>query len=153
MRKCLLFAALLAGCSKGEAPADTTAMRPSAPAPAALTAAMMTDSWSGVSMPEGQDSVVGRWTAVSTSDSTGRLEMQGSKNPIPFRKSFAGDSMVVVSEPYVSPANPKGPPVAFRSVARLNEDTLAGTISVHVASKPDSVVSRLRWTATRAPRS
>ena len=39
---------------------------------------------------------------------------------------------------------------AFRAVARLTgENTMAGVTSIMLSTKPDSVVARSRWTATR----
>ncbi|MEQ1692768.1 MAG: hypothetical protein ABMA00_15870 [Gemmatimonas sp.] len=154
MRKLLILAAALVACSKAETPAtDTTAMAPAmAPAPAALTAADVAGTWNGMNMGETSDSVTARWTAVNVDDNSGTLTIEGSKEAIPFTRVFDADSMVATSTAaYANPADAKGPKMMFRSVGRLKDGKLVGTSANMLASKPDSVVLRGRWEATRAP--
>jgi len=62
------------------------------------------------------------------------------------------DSMIATSVPYTDPTLPKGSPkVMFKAVGRLRDGKLAGTSTLMVAAKPDSVLGRATWEATRAP--
>jgi len=92
-----------------------------------------------------------RWTSVHVTDSTGKLVLQGAKDSIPYKATYDADSMIAVSSPYTNPASPKGPKVTFRSVGRLKDGKLSGTVVTMLAAKPDSVVSRAKWEATKAP--
>lgn len=153
MRKLLVLAVALAACSKAETPAaDTTAMAPAMAAPAALTAADVTGSWNVVGMGETGDSITGRWTTVNVDDTSGVLTPEGSTEKIPFKRMFDADSMIVMSTAaYSNPADAKGPKLMFRSIGRLKDGKLMGTSATMLADKPDSVVQRGRWEATRAP--
>lgn len=126
-----------------------TAVMPPAPAP--LTAADVVGSWNGVTMGETSDSVTNRWTTTSGEGATGSLTVEGQKEGIAFTRVFDADSMIVTSAPYANPADPKGPKLMFRSIARLKDGKLTGTSTTMLADKPDSVVSRGRYTATKAP--
>jgi hypothetical protein len=152
MRNVMFLAAVLVACSKAETPAaDTGVAAAASVAPTPLTAADIAGNWSGTSMTEGSDSVVNRWTAVRVSDSTGKLAMQGAKDSIPYTVTYAADSMVATSAAHADPAAPRGPKVVFRSVGRLRDGRLVGTSTTTLAAKPDSVVGRTRWEATKAP--
>ena len=152
MRKLLVLIVALAACSRAETPAtDTTAMAP-AMAPAALTAADVNGSWNVTGMGETSDSVTGRWTTTNVDDTTGTLTPEGSTEKIPFKRVLDADSMIVTSTAaYANPADAKGPKLMFRSVGRLKDGKLVGTSATMLATKPDSVVQRGRWEATRAP--
>jgi hypothetical protein len=153
MRKLLMVAVLLTACSKAETPAvDTTATTPPPPAaPANLTAAAVAGTWHGESKADGKDSVVAKWTSVPTSDSTGKFVYEGSKDSITFSTKFDADSMISTSAAYASPRMPKGPKVMFRSVGWLKDGKLSGKSATLLASKPDSVLMRNTWEATKAP--
>ena len=154
MRKVLLIAVAVVACSKAETPAaDTTATATPAPppAPAALTAADVSGTWNGTSKREGSDSTV-NFTLVSTSDSTGKFAFANSKDTTATKMKFDADSMIVTSAPYKDPLAPKNAPrVMFRSVGRMKDGKLVGTATVSPAAKPDSVVTRVNWEATKAP--
>ena len=158
MRKLLLVTVFLTACSKAEAPkADTTmamstgAAAPApAPAPVNLTAADLAGTWNGESKPEGKDSVVSTWSVVSVTDSTGTLTYAGSKTKIPYSITCDGDSMISTSQPYVEP-NTKGPKQVFRAIGWLKDGKLSGHSTATLASKPDSVLGRVTWTASKAP--
>jgi hypothetical protein len=157
MRKLLLVTAVLAACSKAEAPkADTTTAMAAAaapappPAPAKLTAADLAGTWNGETKLEGKDSVVSRWTVVNVTDSTGTLTYAGSKTKVPYSITFDGDSMSSTSQPYVEP-NTKGPKQVFHAIGWLKDGKLSGHSTATLASKPDSVLARATWTASKAP--
>jgi hypothetical protein len=149
----VLAVVALVACSKADTPAvDSTAMTAAMPpAPAPLTAADVDGSWSGVNMGETSDSITNRWTTKSIDGTTGSLTLEGQKDGITFTRAFDADSMIVTSAPYANPADPKGPKLMFRSIARLKDGKLVGTSATMLADKPDSVVSRGRYTATKAP--
>ena len=152
MRKSfLLVAFVVAACSREEAPAVDSAATAAPPAPATLTAADVAGSWAGTIKDVGTDSVT-NFTTVRTSDSTGVFVAAGSPDSIPYMVRLDADSMIVTSVAYADPSAPKGSPeVMFRSIGRLKDGKLVGTGAVVVASKPDSVVSRSTWEATRVP--
>jgi hypothetical protein len=153
MRKLLLAAVILTACSKAEKPADTTAATtpPPPPAPVALTAAAVAGTWHGESKADGKDSVVAKWTLVRSTDSTGKLVYDGSKDSVAFSTKFDADSTIATSVAYTSPRMPKGPKVMFRSTGWLKDGKLSGTSVTLLASKPDSVLMRSTWEATKAP--
>ena len=149
----ILTVVALVACSKGDTPAvDSTAMTSTmAAAPAPLTAADVDGSWNGVSMGETSDSVTLRWTTKNIDGTTGTLMIEGQKDAITFTRTFDADSMIASSTPYANPADAKGPKLLFRSVGRLKDGKLVGTSVNMLADKPDSVVSRGRFVATKAP--
>lgn len=151
MRKAFFLALAVAACSKSEPPADTTTVPPPPPAPAPLTASAVTGVWNGVSKREGTDSTV-TFTIVSTGDSTGKVVIAGVKDSVSTLTKFDADSMIVTSSAYKDPTAPKNaPPVTFKSIGRLRDGKLVGTASIMPAAKPDTVVARLTWEATKAP--
>lgn len=154
MRKLLLAAVLITACSKAETPAaDTTAATTPPPpaAPAKLTAAEVAGTWNGVSKAEGKDSVTSKWTTVRTTDTTGKLVFAGSKDSVAFTTKFDADSMIATSAAYTSPRTPKAPKVVFVSIGWLKDGKLSGKSITHLAAKPDSVVARGTWEATKVP--
>jgi len=151
MRKAFFLALAVVGCSKAETPADTTAtVPPPPPAPAALTPAQVAGTWTGTSKREGTDSTVA-FSVISTSDSTGKVVIAGVKDTVTTTTRFDADSMIVTSVAYKEPNVKGNPMVTFRSVGRLTGGKLVGTAAVMPASKPDSVIARFRWEATKAP--
>ena len=154
MRKVFLLAALVVACAKKEAPpADTAtpAPPPPPPPPAALTPADVKGTWKATSKLEG-DTTTTAFTFTSVTDSTGRLTFTKTKETVAFSVKYDADSTIATSKPYNDPAMPKGAPkVTFRSVGRLRDGKLVGTAALMLASKPDSVVGRSTWEATKAP--
>jgi hypothetical protein len=148
----LILASLsLAACAKSEtASTDSAAMAPGGPA--ALTAADLDGTWSGVSMAETSDSVTSRWTAMrGATEHEVKLVLEGSKDTVVFTRTLDADSTVATSAPYKPTTPPNSPMVVTRSVGRLSGGKLVGTSVTMLASKPDSVLSRGRWEATRVP--
>ncbi len=150
MRSLLLVPALLlaAACGEKDAPEE---MPPEVTAPAALSAANISGSWSGMTMASGTDSVVSSWTSTATTDSTGVLVFEGATDSIPYSTMFDADSAVFTSNPYIDPAREDGMMVMWRSVGRLQADgQLRGTVQTMVVGTTD-VVDTGDWHATRAP--
>jgi hypothetical protein len=149
MRKDLLLLPLVLACAKSEtAQTDSAALTP-APA-ATLTAEALAGTWHGVSMPEGSDSVLQRWTVIGPGAGEAKFVNEGSTDTVTFTSTVDGDSLVATSLPHDNPQFP-GAKVMFRSVGRLQGDKLVGTSTLVLADKPDSVVNRGRWEATKAP--
>ena len=153
MRKLFILAVAVAACSKQEAPpADTTpAAPPPPPPPAALKPADIAGTWNGTGKREGSDST-DTFTVTSTSDSTGKITFARNKESTTFTTKFDADSAISMSAAYKDPAMPKNAPkVMFRSVAHLKDGKMVGTASIVLASKPDSVLARSNWEATKVP--
>ena len=153
MRKVFLLAVLVAACAKKEPAPDTTtpAPPPPPPPPPALTAADVKGTWNGTSKREGDTTAVA-WTVTTVTDSTSKLTFAKTKQTVDFSVKFDADSMTSASKPYNDPGLPKGAPkVMFRSVARLKDGKLVGNSTIVLASKPDSVVAKGNFEATKAP--
>jgi hypothetical protein len=153
MRKLLLAAVLLTACSKAKTPAvDTTAKTAPPPpaAPAKLTAADIAGTWHGETKVDGKDSVVAKWTSIRVTDTTGKFVYDGSKDTVKFTTTYEADSMIATSAAYTNPRTPKVK-VMFRSIGWLKGGKLTGKSATLLASKPDSVLGRGTWEATKAP--
>src|SRR5688572_12081150 len=152
MRKVFFLAVALVACSKAETPPDTAAsVPPPPPPPTPLTAADVQGTWNGVSKREGTDSTA-TFVVISTGDSTGKVVLAGVKDTIKTVTKFDADSMIVTSSAYNDPAAPRNAPkVTFRSIGRLKDGKLVGTPAIMPAAKPDTVVARVTWEATKAP--
>ena len=150
MRKVLLIAVAVVACSKAETPAADTAAPAPPPAPAALSAADVSGTWKGTSKREGTDSTL-TFTLLN-SDSTGKLVFPNMKDTVTTLMRFDGDSVIVTSSAYREPGSPKNAPqVTFRSVGRIKDGKLVGSAAISPAAKPDTVVARVTWEATKAP--
>ncbi len=148
----LVLAGLTACGSSEKAPAaDTSKMAAAPAAPAALTAEMVSGTWAGTNMLADKDSVTGHFTAMGDG-AAGKLIAEGSKDTVKYTVALSGDSMIVTSEAYNDVQLPKGAPkVTFVSVGRMSGGKLVGTSTIHLASKPDSILGKGRWEATKAP--
>jgi hypothetical protein len=148
MKKAMLLAAFVVACGKSETPkADSPAV---AAGPAPLTAADVAGTWTGTTMAEASDSVLTRWT-VTGDGMNGKWVREGSKDTVATMATYDADSSIITSAPYTDLNIPGKPTVTFRSVGRLTGGKLVGTAAIMLASKPDSVLSRVRWEATKAP--
>ena len=154
MRKALLLAVVVVACSKAETPATDTAAAttpPPPPPPAALTAADVRGTWNGTSKREGSDSARA-FVVVSNSDSTGKIIYAGTKDSVRTSTTFSGDSMIVTSASHKDPTLPKAVGnVVFKAIGRMKDGKLVGTAAIMSAAKPDSVIGRATWEATKAP--
>jgi len=154
MRKVFLLAVLVAACAKKEPAPDTTtpAPPPPPPPPPALTAADITGTWNGTSKREGGDTTTTAFTVKSTSDSTATLTFPKSKVTVAVKTKLDADSLISTSGAYNDPSLPKGTPkVTLRAVGRMKDGKLVGTTNIMLASKPDSVIGKSTWEATKAP--
>ena len=157
MRKTLLLigVASFVGCAKKEAGvADSSAAVAAAPAaPAGLTAADLVGTFNGQSMGQTSDSVLARWTCVqpATGNESKCVDAAAPKDTTVYTYTISGDSVMFTSAPYTPPMPPKSPKVIDHVVGRKTGDKWVGTAVTTLASKPDSVVMRTRWEATKSP--
>jgi hypothetical protein len=161
MRRILLAvgAASLVACAKKDAgvadsSAAAAAATPAAPAaPAALTEADLVGTFTGQSMPQSSDSVLARWTCVQppTGNQSKCVDAAAPKDTNVYTYTLSGDSVMFTSAAYTPPAPPKSPKVIDHVVGRKSGDKWVGTAVTVLASKPDSIVMRTRWEATKAP--
>ena len=147
MRRLLLVVPFLFACAKGEdAPADSAAM---AAAPAALTDADVSGTWTGTAMGEAPDTSTVQFTINC---GTGACKLTTSAAPndtIHFTYVLQADSSVGTSTPYADPQSKAM--VVDHYVARVSAGTVSGNGWVTLADKPDSVVARYRYSGTKAP--
>lgn len=148
MKKVMLFAAFLVACGPSEkAATDTPAMA----GPAPMTAADITGTWTGTIMPEGSDSVT-RFTVVNATGYDAKFIAEGAPDSVALSHTFDADSFMATSAAYTDPTLPGKPQVTTRAVGRLvMPGKLTGTGTITLASKPDSVLLRTRWEATKSP--
>lgn len=150
MRIAILLSLVLVACAANDEPQEDTAAAITDDS-ARLTAADVSGTWSGTSTALDSDSVTSRWTIHTANDSMAHLVIEGTTDTIPYRTTYDADSVIAVSEAYTAPDMP-GTPVTFRSVGRMQPDgKFAGTVTIRLASNPDSVVARERWVSTRTP--
>ena len=153
----LLSAASLVACAKneaGEADSATAAAPAAAPAaPASLTEADLVGTWNGQSMAQGSDSVLARWTCVqpATGNESKCVDAAAPKDTTVYTYTLSGDSVMFTSAAYTPPMPPKSPQVIDHVVGRKAGDKWTGTAVTVLVSKPDSVVMRTRWEATKSP--
>ena len=147
----LCCAAVVAGCSKPDAPPaqDTTAV--AAPAPAPINLAEIAGKWTVRTMAENSDSVLVTSEMTVTADTSGWMTMIPGRPAMATRViEVAGDSIVTEFGPFESVLRP-GVQVTTRNIMRLRDGRLVGTlIARYPTAGADSVV-RLRLEATRAP--
>jgi hypothetical protein len=142
----------LAACAKKEqAPVDTTAAM-ATPAPATAPTVTLADfagRWNMVTRPEsGTDTAVTRVVLVATADTSGWTMELPSKVKVAHHVTFAGDSVVVKSEPYSS-LRRKGKQVWTEGVYRLQEGKLVGTTVAHYMKAGADSVLRLTSEGTK----
>lgn len=142
-----LSAAVLAGCSKPDAPPA----EPPAPPPApTLNLADLAGTWNMRTMPEGSDSTLVSYTMTLTGTTDGWTINFPGRDPMPMTATVSGDSVITTVAPYESMLR-KGVQVSTSSVVRLVGGRLVGTgIARYSTTGADSVV-RLRMEGTRAP--
>jgi len=142
-----LSAAVLAGCSKPEAPPA----EPPAPPPApTLNLADLAGTWNMRTMPEASDSTLVTYTMTLTGTTEGWTLNIPGRDPLPMTATVSGDSVITTVAPYESMLR-KGVQVSTTSVVRLVGGRLVGTtIARYSTTGADSVV-RLRMEGTKAP--
>jgi hypothetical protein len=154
MRSVLFIAVAIAAvsaCAKKDTGASDSSAA-AAMAPAGLTAAQLAGTWNGMSIPEGSDTATIRWTSIASETSSDiKVITQGQPDTVIYTRTIDADSLMVTSAPFTPPQPPGSAQVINRASGRLVDGKLAGTYVTVLASKPDSVIQRGRWEATRVP--
>ena len=159
MRRFAFFccAAVLAGCTKSEdraaeeGIAGDTAAAPATPsASTTISLADVAGKWKVRSTDEAGGNVV-EVELVATADTSGWTITSPGRKPIPVRvTAVAGDSIVTESGPFESFIR-KGVQVRTRTVNRLQDGKLVGTIEARYATKSGDSVAHRPSEGTRAP--
>lgn len=138
----LCVAAIAVGCAPAEEQPDQEE-----PGPAAtVSLADLAGTWTVTAMAESSDSVLMTYELNATATSDGWTSTHPGGDPVPVRVvSVDGDSVVAEAGPFESALRP-GVMVTTRTVARLQGDTLTGTIVARYdTDDADSVLTaRLR---------
>jgi len=142
-----LSAAVLAGCSKPEAPPA----EPPAPPPApTLNLADLAGTWNMRTMPEGSDSTLVTYTMTLTGTTEGWTLNIPGRDPLPMTATVSGDSVITTVGPYESMLR-KGVQVSTTSVVRLVGGRLVGTTMARYSTTGADSVVRLRMEGTKNP--
>lgn len=153
----LSCAAVLAGCTKAEDRAvgdastrDTVAAAAEAPASAAISLNDVAGKWKIHSTDEAGGTPVDV-EMLATADTSGWTLTGPKGKPIPVRVVVvAGDSIVTEAGPYESFVR-KGVQVRTRTVNRLQNGRLVGTIEAHYARGGRDSVAQRTSEGTRVP--
>lgn len=136
----MAIALLTAACVR----ASAARTAPSAPL---LTEAAMAGTWAGALHDATSDAVLGTIVDICAAGVCKGI-MNGSADTVFIAYRLAGDSSVGVSRPFDARSKP-GLRLQDRWVARVRGDTLFGVGATHLADRPDSIVMRFRFAATR----
>ena len=147
MRRLLLVVPFMIACAKAETPSADSAA--AAAAPAALTDADVTGTWTGTAMMEGTDSVFAHWTQVCGSG-TCRGTSQESPDTVISTYVITADSSMGTSQPYAEKSM-GGVKLIDNWVVHISGNQVTGTGMMKLAEKPDSVVMRYRFVGSKAP--
>jgi hypothetical protein len=151
MRPYLLVVPFVLACAKGEkAPADSPAAASATPAaPAALTDAGISGTWTGLSKIEGTDSTISHFSITCGNGTCRNTSTEAPKDTLPYTYVLAADSATGMSSPFVEPASKAK--VVDHWVARASNNQVTGHGWLTLADKPDSVVARYTLSGTKAP--
>jgi len=147
----LIATVSLVACAKTETPkADSAApAAAAAPAgPAALTAADLVGTVSGKIMAPPNDSVVSTFvcTTAAGSNVSKCVNAAAPKDTVDYTYTLSADSVMWVSAAHTPP---KAPKQIDHVVGRLSGNTWTGTVVTVLASKPDSVLAKVKFEATK----
>lgn len=153
----LCCAAVLVSCNQSEhraandQPAMDTAAAPETPvASATISLADVAGKWKARSTNEAGGNVV-ETELIATADTSGWTMTFPNRKPVPVRViAVAGDSIVTEAGPFESFIR-KGVQVTTRTVNRLQDGKLVGTIEARYATKAGDSVALRPTEATRAP--
>jgi hypothetical protein len=142
----VLGAAVLAACSKPDAPP------PAVPAPPAATVnlADAAGTWTLSVMGESSDSVLLTNTIVASADPAAWTLTLPGRAPMALRVSISGDSIITEAGPYESVLRP-GVQVSTRSAMRLENGQMVGTTVARYSGGGADSVRVLRTRGTRNP--
>lgn len=147
MRRYLLVLPFLVACAKTETPSADSA---AAAMPAAVTEADVAGTWTGTLMMEGTDSVLAHWTDVCGAGTCRLTTQEFPKDTVTATYVIQADSVVGTAAAYADPSL-KGTMVTDHWVGRVTGNQVSGNGMLKLASNPDSVVMRYRFTGTKQP--
>ena len=149
MRRFLLVAApLLIACGGSETPpADSAA---AAVAPAALTDADVSGTWTGTAMLEGTDSIIAHWTQVCGAGTCRGTSTEQPGDTVVSTYVLEADSSRGTTQPYADKSM-GGTMIIDNWVARITGNQVTGTGKFTLAAKPDSVLARYRIVGSKTP--
>lgn len=144
----VLGATVLAACSKPEAP---PAAEPAPPAAPTVALADVAGTWTVVTTPEANDSVLVTYTLVAAADPAGWTMTLPGRPTMPVTVQVSGDSVITDVGPFESVLR-KGVQVSTHGAFHLVDGKLVGTTIAHYSgvAGPDSVRT-LRSTGTKNP--
>ena len=157
MRKTFLLLAVFSfiACAKKEtATTDSAAVAAATPpAMAMVTPADLAGTFNVTVMAATSDSVLAHVTCTQAAGSTDSkcVNAAAPKDTINYTYAISGDSVMWTSTAYAPPAPPKSPKVIDHVVGHMSGGKWSGTTVSVLAAKPDSVVNRSRWEATKTP--
>ena len=147
MRRYLLIVPFLVACARAETPpADSAA----AAMPPALTEADVAGTWTGTATSEAPDTGTVTFTITCGGGNCRQVVSAAPNDTVPSTYVLAADSSVGTSPPYKDP-QAGGAMVVDHWVARVAGNQVTGHGWLTLADKPDSVVSRYRFTGTKTP--
>ena len=146
MRRYLLVLPFLIACGGSETPPADSA----AAAPAALTDADVSGTWTGSLMAEGSDSVLATWTNVCAAGTCRLVASNAPNDTVTSTYTIQADSIVGTTAPYADPTM-GGTMIIDHWVARVSANQVTGTGHMNLAATPDSVVMRYRFTGSKQP--
>jgi hypothetical protein len=150
---CLTLAVALAACARGDMNADSAAPATVTPAATAnLTPADIAGTWTVRAMLESSDSTLLTYELSATSDTSGWMTTFPSGLKVPARNvTFSGDSVVSEAGPFDSQLREGVRVRNTRSVMRMQDGKLIGTIVSHYDTRSADSVITLRTEGTRKP--
>ena len=148
MRRFLLALPFIIACAKSETPpADSAA---AAVAPAALTDADVSGTWTGTAILEGTDSIIAHWTQVCGAGTCRGTSQEAPGDTVVSTYVLEADSSRGTTQPYADKSL-GGTMVIDNWVARISGNQVTGTGMFTLAAKPDSVLARYRIVGTKSP--
>ena len=147
MRRLLWAVPFLIACGGAETPpADSAA----AAAPAALTDADVSGTWTGTAILEGTDSVIAHWTQVCGGGTCRGTSQESPGDTVVSTYVLEADSSRGTTQPYADKSL-GGIMIIDNWVARISGTQVTGSGMFTLAAKPDSVLARYRIVGSKAP--
>ncbi len=143
----VLGAAVLASCSKPDAPPAAEPAPPPAPTVSLADAA---GTWTAVTTSATSDSVLVTYTLTGSADPAGWTMTFPGRAPMALRVSTSADSIITDVGPFESVLR-KGVQVTTHGAFRLVDGKMVGTTVAHYQGGGADSVRVLRVTATRNP--
>lgn len=147
MRRYLLVLPLLIACAKAETPsADSVA---AASGPPALTEADVAGTWTGTATNEAPDTGTVNFTIICGGGSCRQVLSNAPNDTVQSTYVLVADSSTGTTAAFRDPQ--VNAMVVDHWVARVSGNQVTGRGWITLVDKPDSVVTRYRFTGTRNP--